>query len=286
MAQKLKFEEKTIVPNSFYHITIMMLYSFLEYVRSRRFFILLLITIAIGMLLTGVVAYYRPQSFLVSEQSFYANWWGETVTFIIILSAVFFGGDAISGEFQNKTGYFLVGNPIRRSSIYLGKFLAAFCGALIMLLVFTAMTIGNGLYYFGGVTNLFWESLSFSVLYLATAIGMTFFFSSIFKTNSTAIVVTIILMLFVFSLMQSLVANLAHYEPWFIVTYGAQIINNVLMNPYPPSTQTTAAPLPHGQSITVTSYNATVPEGLIIMMGYFIVSLVTGLILFERKEFN
>ena len=68
----------------------------------------------------------------------------------MILSTAFFGGDAISGEFQNRTGYFLVPNPIRRSAIYVGKWLAALMASTIILGVFALIMIGNGLYYFPG----------------------------------------------------------------------------------------------------------------------------------------
>lgn len=40
------------------------------------------------------------------------------------------------------------------------------------------------------------------------------------------------------------------------------------------------------RTITITSFNASVPEGLVIIAVYFIVTSILGLILFERKEFN
>jgi ABC-2 type transport system permease protein len=149
------FESKNTVPTSLTQVGIVMKYTLLDYLRSRRFFIMLIITALISVLLTVLVGYYRPESFLASELTFYSGWWGNSVTFVVILSAIFFGGDAISGEFQNKTGYFGVPNPIRRSSIYVGKWLAAFASSLVMLGIFTVVTVGNGLYYFSGVpTNL------------------------------------------------------------------------------------------------------------------------------------
>ncbi len=258
-------------------------YFFLDYFRSRRFFVLLLITIAVGLLITGVVGYYRPQSFLSSDLAFLSNFWGEWVSFVIVLSAVFFGGDAISSEFQNKTGYFLVGNPIRRSTIYIGKYIAALLGSIIILLVFTAITVGNSTYYFGfGVPYEFFESFLFSIVYIISVMGLAFLFSSLFKSNSVAIIVTVILMLFVFSLIETLVANLVVTEPWFVLTYGSEIIRNILISPYPPAHTSSA----HGVPFSIATYNASVPEGLIIMLAYFVVSFIAGLTIFERKEFT
>jgi ABC-2 type transport system permease protein len=262
-----------------------MKYTFLDYFRSRRFFILLTITLLISALLTFIVGYYRPGGFLASDLSFYSGWWGNSVTFVIVLSGVFFGGDAISGEFQNKTGYFGIPNPIRRSSIYIGKWLAAFIAATAILGVFTVITVGNGLYYFGlNVPYQFGLSVLFAWFYLAAVLGFTFFFSSLFKSSSMSILVTIILFLFVFSLIQTLVANLVKIEPWFILTYGAQIIGNILMVPYPPHASVASFGPPGGP--TFTTYNVTIPEGLAIIGLYFIITAILGLVLFERKEFT
>ncbi len=274
------------VPSSLTQVGITLKYTFLDYFRSRRFFILLVITLLISALLTFIVGYYRPETFLTSDLSFYSGWWGMSVTFVIVLSAIFFGGDAISGEFQNKTGYFGVPNPIRRSSIYVGKWLAAFIAATVILVVFTAITIGNGMYYFGlTVPYQFVLSLLLAWFYLAAVLGFTFFFSSLFKSSSISILVSAILFLFAFTLIQTLVADLVQVEPWFILTYGGQIIGNILTVPYPAHTVVSTQHFA-GRTRTITTFNAPVPEGLAIIALYFIITGVLGLVLFERKEFT
>lgn len=284
--EKINLGKKNLVPDSFRQTMTIIKYSSLDYFRSRKFFILLIISVLIGIILTSVVGYFRPSTFINSPLSFYYNWWGMSATFIVILSVVFFGGDAISGEFQNKTGYFIIGNPIRRASIYIGKFLAAFLFSVIILLVFTAITIGNGVYYFGGsgIPYAFVESLLLSILYIAAAMGLTFFFSSLFKSSTVSIIVTIILLLFVFSLLQTLIGTLAHTQPWFILTYGAQVISNVLTSPYPPAV--ISLPVSPHANFSISSYYVRFNEGIFIMLGYFIISTISGLFIFEKKEFN
>jgi ABC-type transport system involved in multi-copper enzyme maturation permease subunit len=119
---------------------------------------------------------------------------------------------------------------------------------------------------------------------MVAVLGFTFFFSSLFKSSSMSILITAILFLFVFSLIQTLVSALVQIEPWFILTYGSTIIGNVLITPYPPQMVTNS--LGPGGSVTLTTFNATIPEGLAIMLIYFAVTAILGLILFERKEFN
>jgi ABC-2 type transport system permease protein len=271
------------VPSSFKQLCTVMKYTLLDYVRSRRFVILLTISLLISAFLTVVVGYYRPATFLSSALSFYSGWWGSIATFVIILSGIFFGGDAISGEFQNKTGYFGIPNPIKRSTIYLGKLLSAFVASTIILLVFAAITMGNGMYYFSNVPMEFWMSFAFALVYLAAVLGFTFLFSSFFRSSTMAILVTAIVFLFAFNIIQTFVANYAQIEPWFILTYGAQIIGNVLSNPYPAHIQT----ISFGQgAFSYTIFNAPIVEGLVIMIAYFAATAILGLFLFGRKEFN
>jgi ABC-2 type transport system permease protein len=280
-----------IVPSSLVQVGITMKYTLLDYVRSRRFFILLTIALVISAVLTFVVGYYQPASFLASDLSFYSSWWGNIATYVIVLSGVFFGGDAISGEFQNKTGYFGVPNPIRRSSIYIGKWLSALLASTIILGVFAVITLGNGLYYFSSVPSEFGLSVLFAWFYLMAVLGFTFFFSSLFKSSSMSILVTLILFLFAFNIIQLFVANFAQIEPWFILTYGAQIIGNVLTLPYPQhQVVTTFAPGGGAGAdiggVSMTTFNVQIPVGLAIIGVYFIVTAILGLALFERKEFT
>jgi ABC-2 type transport system permease protein len=273
------------VPGSLVQVGITMKYTLLDYVRSRRFFILLTLAVVISAILTFVVGYYRPAVFLASDLSFYSGWWGNIAVYVIVLSGVFFGGDAISGEFQNKTGYFGVPNPIRRSSIYIGKWLSALIASTVILAVFAAITVGNGLYYFPSVPSEFGLSLLFAWFYLVAVLGFTFFFSSLFKSSSMSILVTLILFLFAFNIIQLFIANFAQIEPWFLLTYGAQIIGNILTVPYPPATSETRFGQ-GGNGPTFRTFNATVPEGLAIIGVYFIITTLFGLLLFERKEFT
>ena len=270
------------VPGSIAQIGIITKYTFLDYFRSRRFLVLVFITALIGILLTAAIGYYRPAALISDSLSFYSSWWGNVTTFVIILTGIFFGGDAISGEFQNKTGYFSIPNPIRRSSIYVGKFLAALIASTLILAIFTVITVGNGLYYFpSGIPYQFGESLLFSWVYLVAVLGFTFFFSSIFKSSAISILVTVILFLFGFNIIDVVVSTFAHVEPWFILTYGAAILSSVFTVPYPPHVTTINA-----GPITLTTYVATIPEGLTIMIVYFAVTIVLGLLFFERKEFT
>jgi len=265
------------VPGSIAQVGIVTKYTFLDYLRSRRFAILLGITLFISALLAVLVAHYRPKGLLESQLDFYSSWWGSFSSFLIVLTGVFFGGDAISGEFQNKTGYFTVANPIRRSTIYIGKFLAAFVSSTLVVLTYLVISIINGVYYLGSsLPYQLGESFLFAWFYLLAVLGFTFFLSSLFKSSLVSSVVSAILLIIGFSIISGVVEALAQVEPWFILSYGAGIIGNILTVPYP----TTIT------RFGITVFAPSVNEGLAIIGAYFIVAAVVGLLVFERKEFN
>lgn len=275
------------LPGTWQQILILARWQWRDYLRSRRFLILSLIVAALGAILTAVVAYYRPEGLTASPVAFYASFWGGGVTGVIVLAGVFLGGDAIAGEFQNKTGYFLMGLPIRRVTVYVGKYLAALTAGFAIVGFYLAILIANGLFYFGA--DAFpWQlapALGLAGLYLLALLGFTFFFSSLFKTSAYATVLTAILFLVGFNILQTLVAVLVGIEPWMIISYSSGIIGNVFADPYPAHIVEQPIGTP-GSGATITTYNPTLETGVAIMVAYLIFSAVAGLYFFQRKEFS
>jgi ABC-type transport system involved in multi-copper enzyme maturation permease subunit len=114
--------------------------------------------------------------------------------------------------------------------------------------------------------------------------SLTFAFSSLFKSSSISILMSVILLLFVFNVVDEIAAIVAGIEPWFSITYGAGIISDILTIPYPQ--HHISASLAPGSRFTISTYNAGVPEGLAILTVYFVVMALVGLWLFQRKEFT
>jgi len=273
------------VPPSLEQVVILARYQLRDYLRARRFLILFALVVAIGAIVTIVVAHYRPAGIIDSASGLYGSLWGGGVPFVIVLAAVFFGGDAIAGEFQNKTGYFLMGLPVRRATVYAGKYIAAFLASLAIVVVFALIILGNAVVYLGPDAFVGSLALSFllAVVYLMAVLGVTFLFSSLFKVSTYGTILTAILFLFGFSLLQTLVQVLADTTPWFVISYAQSVIGAVLSDncfTQPGTHDCTSG----GFSQTVT--NPTVPEGVAIMVAYFLVTALVGLVRFEREEFS
>ena len=251
-------------------------YSFLHYHRSNRFVILLSLLLAIGAAATAVVGYYKPAGMLSSPMAFFKSWFGYTVPYVVPLSAVFFGSEAISSEFQNKTAYSMFGNPIGKTTLLLGKLLAATAASLTALAVFGVIILANGVYYFG--TNIpyqFWISSVFVVFYALACIGIAFFFSSIFKSGGVSLFFSAAGLLMGFSIIETLLESFTTVEPWFSLNYNSNIVVNNLVVPYPQHA------VQYSDHVV---YFATIPEGLLVMSLYFVLFGLLSAAIFRSRE--
>jgi ABC-2 type transport system permease protein len=278
------------VPGTGAQALILSRYQFRDYLRSRRFVLMMSIVAVIGAILSFILAYYNTSATVKgltsSSDAFYGSFWAGGVTVVIIFSGIIFGGDAIAGEFQNKTGYFLMGLPIRRASVYAGKFFAAFAASVVAMVFYLVILVANGAVYLGGnaLPVALFESFAIALIYLLALLGAVFLFSSMFKNSLYAVLVVAVLFLFGFSLIQGLITDLVKIEPWFIITYAENVISYPFLSTLP-AHMTTTHTGPRG-GITVTTYNPTYPEGFAIMTGYFLLTAIAGLFLFEREEFT
>lgn len=281
------------VPPSFQQVLKLTRYQFREYITSRRFVILLGIVVAIGAIVTAVLLHFRGgaavDALIASPVAFYGSLWGGAAGFVIVLSTVFFGGDAIAGEFQNKTGYFLMGLPIRRATVYIGKYIAAFLASVCILVLFLVIILLNGIYYLGA-GFLPWQlgpSFILALVYLLAVLGTTFMFSSLFKTSAYGFVLTAILFLFGFMILGDLVTGLVKMEPWMVISYASGAIGDVFAPTVNWGLAGTVTVI-HGRGgeVLATNYTAGVAEGVVIMLAYFFLTAAAGLLLFENEEFS
>jgi ABC-2 type transport system permease protein len=268
-------------------------YQFRDYLRSRRFVLMMSIVAVIGAILSFVLAYYHGSATVSgltsSSDAFYGSFWTEGVAIVIIFSGIIFGGDAIAGEFQNKTGYFLMGLPIRRASVYAGKYMAALAASLVAVLFYLAILVANGAVYLGA--GAFFpvslvESFAIAILYLLALLGSVFLFSSLFKNSLYAVLVVAVLFLFGFTIIEGLITALVKIEPWFIISYAQSVIGYPFLSSLPAHMTTSTTMGPRGVSSTTTTYHPTYLEGFLIMGGYWVLTAIAGLWLFEREEFT
>ncbi len=189
-------------------------YEFLKHVRRRRLYIILgiaLLAEAAMLILFPVLSDGYPRSVMVMAALLTI---GPAMASI---GAIFFAGDAIAGEFEGKTGFMLFTNPIKKLTLWTGKYLAGYI-AVALLIIFTYAIIAISLFViYGQVPFEMVKSLGLCLLYAAAVISVTFFFSSVSKGAMGATVITL-LFVWVFSGILESVLAFTGNPYWFLIS--------------------------------------------------------------------
>ncbi|MCX6000463.1 MAG: hypothetical protein NTU41_13015 [Chloroflexi bacterium] len=105
--------------------------------------------------------------------------------------------------------------------------------------------------------------------------SVVFFCSAILRRSITSTILGFVSLLMVLPIF-SMIIRVLDREPWFILTYSADVITNVLG---------IASSLPcHGEGINISSFTPTYGTAIAVMAGYAMVFLVAGMVLAVRRS--
>jgi ABC-2 type transport system permease protein len=200
------------------------------------------------------------------------------VDLLIVIAAAIFTGDAIASEFEKKTGLLLFPTPQRRTSIFIGKFIAAIIPVILTVGVYYLAMIGSiaAIYGFGDIPLELVYSFLIAILYSVSIVSVIYLFSSFMKRSISASLVGFFLVMMILPII-SMILNVSDIEPWFIVTYSGDLITTVL-------NYTAESPaFGPGANMVSTSEPDTV-IGIIVMAFYAISSFIAGLVLAMRRR--
>ena len=198
---------------------------------------------------------------------------------LTIISAAMFAGDAVCGEFEKKTSLLLFPTPQRRSTIFAGKYVAALLATfLAVILYYLVMTLQIAqLYGWGQIPTELAKSLLTALVYSASAVSVVFLFSAILKRSISSTIVGFLFLLMILPIVAAVLISV-NQEPWFIVTYSANLIRDVLGV----SSSLPFGPGEHG--FTLTAFKPHFGVGIAVMAAYAIAFLVSGMAMAVRKE--
>ncbi len=195
-------------------------YEFLKHIRRKRLYIILaLALIAELAVIIGLPALMDgyPDSVMVMAAMLTVG------SSMASLGAVFFAGDAIAGEFESKTGFILFTNPVRRMTLVIGKYLACFI-AVALLVTFSYIVTAITLFViYGEVPIEMAQSFGLALLFAASVLSVTFFFSSVSKGAMGATVMTLLLIMVISGIVES-VLIFADKPYWFLLSAGGDSI--------------------------------------------------------------
>jgi len=195
------------------------------------------------------------------------------------LGAVFFAGDAIAGEFESKTGFILFTNPVKRITLWVGKYLA--CSIAVVLLVafsylITAIAL---LAIYGEVPAEMAQSFGLALLFAGAFLSVTFFFSSISKGAMGATVMTLLLVMVVFGIIES-VLMFTDNPSWFLLSTGGDSIAAV----YGEYSVLLGELLPHDIELPFEIETMNIGLAAVAMAVYLVVGLVLSIWISGRRQ--
>jgi ABC-2 type transport system permease protein len=196
---------------------------------------------------------------------------------LIVISAAMFAGDAVCGEFEKKTSLLLFPTPQRRLSIFAGKYIAALTATFfVVLLYYLTMTLQIAqLYGWGGIPTELAKSWLTALIYSASAVSVVFFFSSLLKRSMSSTIVGFLFLMIILPVVAMILMRV-NQEPWFIVTYSANLIPDVL--------GVSSSLVPGGeQHSALSNFKPNFGVGIGVMVAYAIVAFVSGVVLANRK---
>jgi ABC-2 type transport system permease protein len=200
-------------------------------------------------------------------------------TLLIIICATFFGADAIVGEYQARTGYLIFPNPIRRVSLYLGKFSASMTASILVMIMFYGATAILSFVSVSGLDKNFLLSFAFAIEYLLAIMAVAYLVSTLMKGTTGATVLTFFLFFMILPIVDA-IGGVSGFKSFWSVTFSAGTISNILTIPYPSDT---FSELP-GSGFKYHTYYPDPAISAFVILAYALVAGVISIVLFRRKQ--
>ena len=199
------------------------------------------------------------------------------VPILSILSATFFGADAVVSEYESKTGYFLFPNPIKKAAIFFGKFIASALvsvGTIELFYLIAAMSVRV---VNGSISVNTGLSFAYALVYLFAILAVAYFFSAIMRSSVYSLILTFFTFFLILPIVDA-VGSVAKFKPWFVITFASLISQYIFQNPYPTDKVLNAT------AVSLVAYYPDVRLSLAVMAAYFVVAFLLAIVLARRRE--
>lgn len=146
---------------------------------------------------------------------------------LILISATLFASGTIVSEFEERTALILFTKPLRKWSIFLGKFVSACLLGIMFMLIYYAVVVAVSFAVTGTIATNLLLSLGLAILYVIATTGIAVLISSAVKKASTAAILTFVMLLMIFALI-SMLLDANSIDPWFMVNQAELTISSCL----------------------------------------------------------
>jgi ABC-2 type transport system permease protein len=263
------------------HTYINVRYELRKHFRRKRIILSIVLALVIPTMFY-IIPKARNVDFASTSISFMSNSLAF-ISYLIIISAAMFAGDAVSGEFEKRTALLSLSTPQRRSSIFIGKYIAALLAVFaIVAFYFVICSIEVlGIYGLGAMPEATGKSFLLCLLYSTSVVSMTFFYSSILKGVMSSTLLSFFTFLMILPIVSALL-EVASVDPWFIVTYAAGLTTNVFVQP--PAFGGGGGGARDRAAASFTSYTPNFTVSVEVMAAYAIIMFILAMVIAVRKD--
>ena len=253
----------------------------------RNFIIMLIIFVSVFSLLLLISELQLAQDVALPNDpvDYVGNYLTQFFGFLIIISASLFGGSIIVEDFKKQTGNLLF-PKISKTRLLIGRLTSRYAlNAICVMFYYILIGIITFAKY-GEIPITLWASLGWALLYTFTILTFVTFMSSIMRSTSATIIVSILFLLIVFNIVMMILrfAGLT-MEPLFLLTYYEGIISGSLSMPNPRYAEIMMPTPGGGDPVTFTQWlTPTEPAALIGMVIYASVFLVLVYFIYQRRQ--
>ncbi len=153
------------------------------------------------------------------------------ISFFILIIATMFGGNIIALDYDRQTGNLLF-PKITKGRLFVGRLIARYLLSALAVIFYYILVVIVAAIKYSELPVETWASLGWALLYTFLVLSLVIFFSSFMKKTSTAIVVSLVMVLLVFNLGSTILTITGvEIEPLFILTYYSNIITHSFAMP-------------------------------------------------------
>jgi len=249
--------------------------------QRKKFYAFLALIIIISVAIVVITGFIRPDTlvgFFFIALAF--------IIFLLDIAACLFFSAIICSEFDKKTG-FIIFPKINKYKLILGKYIGNLILVIILITSYYIIIGITGLFYYGGETSIrVFSSYLIALLYLSTLSSFVTFFSSFLKSVNGTIVITFVLLLFGFMIIDQLVGLIfaEKFEPLYSLAFLGNLIVNILVFP---DLRYIKVPFdmadPTGPSM-VQWITPSIGVGITMMLLFTVLYLVLAALLFKRRQ--
>lgn len=237
--------------------------EFIKFIRGRKV-LLFLVLMALVLTLMTVMPYVfgdglsKNPSETIGVYLMFASW-------IVLLSASLFASSSIVSEYEERTALILFTKPIKKWSVFLGKFLASVMMGIVFIAIYYGVTAVISLAVAGSIDGALWTSLGLAALYTLPACGVATLISSVMKRSSISTMLAFVILLMILPLISMLMST--SVDVWWMLDQAGNAISGMLS----------------GTNVAMTSSEIFRSAG--VMAAWAGVSSLIAYVLFRKREF-